>query len=100
MCFVLPAMVIWGTNWCWCTDTDQELHLSYTGGVTTLHAQNLFILAIFTLILKYVACVVVGGFTSSKCGHWVLIGVGVLSLTRNCTSVLTDGVNTWHAGIH
>ena len=26
--FVLSAMVMLGANWCWCTDTDKEAHLT------------------------------------------------------------------------
>ena len=31
-------LVIPGTNWCQCTDTDEELHLSSTDGDSTWHA--------------------------------------------------------------
>ena len=45
MCVVgyspLVNLVISGTDWCWCTDTDKELHLSFTDGVNTWHACNI-----------------------------------------------------------
>ena len=33
------GLVISGTNWCWCADTDKEAHLSFTDGINTWHAQ-------------------------------------------------------------
>ena len=40
--FVLPAVVMWGTNWCWHADIDKEVHLTMSfilGGFNTLHVQ-------------------------------------------------------------
>ena len=41
-------LVISGTDWCWCANTDQELDLSLTDGVNTWHGYIYWVLG-FTL---------------------------------------------------
>ena len=57
----LSAMVMLGANWCWCTDTDKEAHLTTSCLEMPLSMPKSVNITIFTQILKYVACVFVGG---------------------------------------
>ena len=90
-----------GADGFWCADTDKQAHLttcclemplSMARSVNVDHTHQ---------ILKYVACVFVGG--SPPVDIWsyqVPIGVGLLTPIRKHTSVATNGINTLHAHIY
>ena len=59
MCPLL-AMVMLGANWCWCTDTDKEAHLA-TCLEMPLSMPRSVVIDHTHQILKYVACMFVGG---------------------------------------
>ena len=100
ICVDLSAMAMLSGNWCWCTDTDKETHLTACCLEMPLYmprSVNDDHIYLNTKICCMCGCV---ELTSSKFGHIGTIGVSAPTLIRNPTSVPSDGSNTKNAHIY
>ena len=64
--FLLPAIVMWGADWCWCTDTNKEAHLTTCCLEMPLCMPRPVNIDHIHLNTKICCMCVCGGFTSSK----------------------------------
>ena len=67
--FVLSAMVMFGADWCWCTDTDIEAHFTTCCLEIPLSMHRSVYIDHIHLNTKICCMYVCGRFASSRFGH-------------------------------